>query len=331
MATLSMRRISVRPALFGARWLVLACVCALAACATSRQPAPVEDRNPRAPVVAPPVTTTAPVTTAPTTTPPMTAPVDPNAKPGIENAGKPGYYTIKPGDTLIRVGLETGQNARDIARWNNIENPNSLEVGQVIRVTPPGVDPTATTPRGVNTARVDARPLDSRPAPVASAPAPAPPLTAPAITPAPPAMPPAANAPSTSGGNPPATKEPDDDVNWTWPASGAVIAGFDEARNKGLSITGKAGDPVFAAADGRVVYAGSGLRGYGNLVIVKHNNTYLTAYAHNQALLVKEDQVVRRGQKIAEMGSSDADRVQLHFEIRRLGRPIDPARLLPSR
>ena len=94
---------------------------------------------------------------------------------------------------------------------------------------------------------------------------------------------------------------------------------------------GKAGDPVLAAADGRVVYAGSGLRGYGNLVIVKHNATFLTAYAHNQTLLVKEDQVVRRGQRIAEMGSSDADRVQLHFEIRRLGKPVDPARLLPPR
>jgi lipoprotein NlpD len=111
-----------------------------------------------------------------------------------------------------------------------------------------------------------------------------------------------------------------------------VNSPFDEARGvKGLSITGKAGDPVLAAADGRVVYAGSGLRGYGNLVIVKHNNTYLTAYAHNQALLVKEDQAVRRGQKIAEMGSSDADQVKLHFEIRRLGRPVDPARLLPTR
>ena len=95
-------------------------------------------------------------------------PVDPNAKPGAENAGKPGYYTVKPGDTLIRVGLETGQNARDIARWNNIDNPNSLEVGQVIRVAPPGADPAATAARGVNTARVETRPLDSRPAPVAS-------------------------------------------------------------------------------------------------------------------------------------------------------------------
>lgn len=116
-----------------------------------------------------------------------------------------------------------------------------------------------------------------------------------------------------------------------WPANGSVVASFDEVRNKGLAIAGKAGDPVYAAADGRVVYAGSGLRGYGNLVIVKHNNTYLTAYAHNQSLLVKEDQVVRRGQKIAEMGSSDADRVQLHFEIRRQGKPIDPAKLLPPR
>ena len=116
-----------------------------------------------------------------------------------------------------------------------------------------------------------------------------------------------------------------------WPAAGAVIVQFDEVRSKGLVIAGKAGDPVYAAADGRVVYAGSGLRGYGNLLIVKHNNTYLTAYAHNQALLVKEDQVVRRGQRIAEMGSTDAERVQLHFEIRRLGKPVDPAKLLPTR
>jgi lipoprotein NlpD len=109
------------------------------------------------------------------------------------------------------------------------------------------------------------------------------------------------------------------------------VAAFDDSKSKGLSIAGQAGDPVLAAADGRVVYAGSGIRGYGNLIIVKHNATYLTAYAHNQMLLVKEDQVVLRGQRIAEMGSSDAERVQLHFEIRRQGRPVDPARLLPPR
>lgn len=252
------------------------------------------------------------------------------AKPGAENAGKPGYYTIKPGDTLIRVGLETGQNARDIARWNNIENPNSLEVGRVIRVVPPGVDPTATAARGVNDARVEARPLDVRPAAAAGSGVAPPPLTAPAVVGALPPLAsttPAANAATAAS----SARDPDEEVIWAWPAAGPVIAGFDEAKNKGLTIGGKAGDPVYAAADGRVVYAGSGLRGYGNLVIVKHNNTYLTAYAHNKALLVKEDQVVRRGQKIAEMGSTDADRVQLHFEIRRQGRPIDPARLLPPR
>jgi lipoprotein NlpD len=128
-----------------------------------------------------------------------------------------------------------------------------------------------------------------------------------------------------------AAREGEDEVHWAWPSSGPVVASFDDVKVKGLVLGGKAGDPVFAAADGRVVYAGSGLRGYGNLIILKHNNTYLTAYAHNQTLLVKEDQTVRRGQKIAEMGSTDADSVKLHFEIRKLGKPIDPAKLLPPR
>jgi lipoprotein NlpD len=123
----------------------------------------------------------------------------------------------------------------------------------------------------------------------------------------------------------------EDGTSFIWPASGSLIAGFDEARNKGLDIGGKSGDAVVAAADGRVVYAGAGLRGYGNLVILKHSNTFLTAYAHNRALLVKEDQTVRRGQKIAEMGNTDSDRVKLHFEIRRQGKPVDPARYLPAR
>jgi len=118
-------------------------------------------------------------------------------------------------------------------------------------------------------------------------------------------------------------------VSFQWPTRGSVLAGFDEVKNKGVDIAGKAGDPVLAAADGKVVYAGSGLRGYGNLVIIKHNNTYLTAYAHNQSLLVKEDQAIKRGQKIAEMGNSDADQVKLHFEIRRQGKPVDPAKYLP--
>ncbi len=223
---------------------------------------------------------------------------------------------MKQGDTLIRVGLETGQNWRDIAKWNNVDNPNVIEVGQVLRVVPPGVDPTVAAAKPVTPPKVETRPLGaSAPGAAASG---------------------AASAASTpSVGQivaPLATpREADDDLNWAWPAVGPVGTAFDEGRNKGLAITGKAGDPVFAAADGRVVYAGSGLRGYGNLVIIKHNNTYLTAYAHNQTLLVKEDQVVKRGQKIAEMGSSDAERVQLHFEIRKQGKPVDPAKLLPPR
>ena len=110
-----------------------------------------------------------------------------------------------------------------------------------------------------------------------------------------------------------------------------MLAGFDESKNKGLDIGGAAGDPVLASSDGKVVYAGAGLRGYGNLIILKHNNTYLTAYAHNQTLLVKEDQSVKKGQKIAEMGNSDADRVKLHFEVRRQGKPVDPSKYLPAR
>lgn len=278
----------------------------LIGCASPAYRAPVEDRG---------VGRAVPVVPAP---PAVEAAKPP---PGIENLGKPGYYAVKPGDTLMRIGLETGQNWRDIGRWNGIDNPNSLEVGQVLRVVPPGTDAAAAATRAVPgvASKVEARPLDARPASgTASAPAVVAPAPAVATSPAP--------APGTAS-----PREADDDIAWGWPAAGNVAVPFDDVRTKGLVFGGKAGDPVLAAADGRVIYAGSGLRGYGNMVIVKHNNSYLTAYAHNQALLVKEDQVVRKGQKIAEMGSSDAERVQLHFEIRRLGKPVDPARLLPPR
>ena len=281
---------------------VVAMLALLGACASPTHKAPVEDRGARsvAPGAASPSATAEPA----------------KALPGAENAGKPGYYSVKPGDTLIRVGLESGQNWRDIARWNNIDNPNLLEVGQVLRVVAPGADTTATTARPVPPTKVETRPLDGTgAAPVAVAAA----ASVPATPVAPAASATAASAPK------------DDDVAWAWPTAGTVAGAFEEGRSKGLVFIGKAGDPVLAAGDGRVIYVGSGVRGYGNLVIVKHNATYLTAYAHNQTLLVKEDQVVRRGQKIAEMGSSDADRVQLHFEIRKLGRPMDPARLLPPR
>jgi len=282
-------------------------------CANVPHRAPVEERSatPRAtvaaasPAVGPAMPVDLPKTTAPDTGP------------------KPGYYTVKSGDTLIRIGLDNGQNWKDLVRWNNLDNPNLIEVGQALRVVPPGVDPNA-----VATSRpVAATPprVEPRPAAVASIASGA---SAPPSAPVPlaTAAPPPAPAPT-----PPAPRDADDDITWSWPVSAAVATPFDEARNKGLVFRGKAGDPVLAAADGRVVYAGSGLRGYGNLVILKHSPTYLTAYAHNQTLLVKDDQAVKRGQKIAEMGSTDADSVQLHFEIRKQGKPIDPARLLPPR
>ena len=190
----------------------------------------------------------------------------------------------------------------------------------MLRVAAPGADVAATAARPVPPTKIETRPLDAGAAPAAAAP------TAPIAASAPSTAAPSAAAPAAA-----ALVPRDEEVSWTWPTAAGVATPFDEVRSKGLVFAGKAGDPVLAAGDGRVIYVGSGVRGYGNLVIVKHNNTYLTAYAHNQTLLVKEDQVVRRGQKIAEMGSSDADRVQLHFEIRKLGKPVDPARLLPSR
>jgi lipoprotein NlpD len=248
--------------------------------------------------------------------------------PGAENAGKPGYYTVKAGDTLIRVGLESGQNWRDIQRWNQLDNPDLIEVGQVLRVVPPGQDPTQVATRPVVTPRIEPRPIDAKPAPVPAAVPSTSSGVAVGAASAAGAAPVAASAPAPAASP---AREGDDNVNWMWPAQGTVVSSFEDTRSKGVAIGGKLGDPVYAAADGRVVYAGSGLRGYGNLVIIKHNETLLTAYAHNQALLVREDQVVRRGQKIAEMGSSDTDRVKLHFEVRRRGKPIDPTKVLPGR
>jgi lipoprotein NlpD len=286
--------------------LAAALVLVLAGCASPRHQAPVESRaNPSGTTLVKPL------------------PADTN-KPGVagaSNESKAPTYTVKPGDTLMRISLETGQSWRDIARWNNIDNPNVIEVGQALRVGPLPSEVAAVAPKPVLPAKVETRPLDGKPA---SAPA-----AGSASGTGTGAV--ASTAPAASLPLPPLTREGDEDVDWGWPASGPVLGQFDDNRNKGLSIGGKEGDPVLAAADGRVVYAGSGLRGYGNLVIVKHNGTFLTAYAHNQTLLVKEDQVVRKGQKIAEMGSSDADRVNLHFEIRRQGKPVDPAKLLPPR
>jgi lipoprotein NlpD len=298
--------------LWGRRTLVttvcVASAWALIGCASPNQ-APVEDHSTK-------------------TARPSVSPVE-TSRGGTVASSEPRSttYTVQPGDMLTKIGMDTGQSWRDLARWNNLADPNHLEVGQVLRVVPPVGDaaPASTVANASSTATF-------KPVPTAAAKVDA--KASGVVAAAPAASLAAASAVPLTGAatpQPAASRDSDDELNWAWPAAGPVVAPFDDAKTKGLAIGGKAGDPVFAAADGRVVYAGSGLRGYGNLVIVKHNATFLTAYAHNQALLVKEDQIVKRGQKIAEMGSTDADRVELHFEIRKQGKPIDPTRLLPPR
>lgn len=330
---------------------------ALAACGTTpRTAAPVVDRTPPPVIVKP----SEPVIAKPA--PPVVvkqAPIKPDGN---------GYYTVKKGDTLYRIALDIGQSYRDIITWNNLANPNDIKVDQVLRVLPP--EPAA-TPGGAQTASVSSAPVvevKPIPAPTATPVVPAAPissipnksgprgdkrpyseaaladlqkpdgptvvaLAAPASAPAPahkpevvkPVEAKAAERPAEA----PAASE-EDSVSWMWPAEGKIVAAFDEGK-KGIDIAGKNGQQVVAAGSGRVMYAGSGIRGYGNLVIVKHTSNLLSAYAHNKTILVKEGQVVNKGQKIAEMGSSDADAVKLHFEIRQQGKPVDPSKFLPNR
>lgn len=256
----------------------------------------------------------------------------------------PAYYTVKRGDTLLRIALEHGQNYRDLVVWNDLSNPNDIKVDQVLRVLPPTGDtggaqtsaivmppvtevkpaapvvPKKSGPRGEKRAysdatlaelRADGGNGDAKPAP------------APAAT--------VAAAPAAAAAAPAASAPGDEKISWMWPSEGKVIGTFDEGKNKGVDIAGKAGQQVVAAGAGKVMYAGSGIRGYGNLVIVKHSNSLLSAYAHNRSILVKEGQNVNKGQAIAEMGDSDADRVKLHFEIRQQGKPVDPSKFLPNR
>jgi lipoprotein NlpD len=323
-------------------------VLCMAAC-TTRVPAPVEERAPRA---AAPVAAPAP-------------------KPVAEPDWRPPTYTVKRGDTLYAIALDHGLDYRELAAWNNIENVNLIRVGQVLRVAPPG-EPATAGATGVVTAPLRTAPPvvagEAKPAPSASPPgiaaarstddykreprlvkepyseqamrdvqrAAAPAQPAPAAPPAvvaAPAAPAEAPAPVVAQAEPkPAVGvEVDDErIEWMWPAKGRIVTGFSEAASlKGIDIAGTAGQPVAASAGGKVVYAGTGLRGYGKLIIIKHNGTFLSAYAHNRDILVKEGQQVVRGQKIAEMGNTDADQVKLHFEIRRHGKPVDPLRYLP--
>lgn len=279
---------------------VAAALAMLTACSTRLEPAPVIDRS-GAPLAA---TGAAGTLATPLGPPP------------------PGYYRVKPGDTLYRIALENGQNYRDIAAWNNLTNPNQIEADQLLRVVPPGAN-VAASPPGVDTAALGGAPVQSRPLGSAAAPA-----DASAASGASSATPPYGSAPAIAS-IPPQPDVAVSPVTFTWPVRGPMLNSFDESKNKGVNIGGALGAPVKAAADGRIVYAGNGLRGYGNLIIIKHDATYLTAYAHNRTLLVKEGDPVTRGQTIAEMGSTDSDRVMLHFEVRKQGKPVDPLKYLP--
>lgn len=307
---------------------IAALVLAVSACSnTPRRPAPVVDH--------------------------ATAGAQANGAAAAAQPAGHGYYTVRKGDTLYRIALEFGQSSRDIVAWNNLANANDIKVNQVLRVLPPEA---VTTSSGVQvgsvaaTSGVEVRPLNAAPPPAVSAPrgAEAPNKSGPlgdkkpyseatlaemqkpaAATPSPAAK---AEAPKPADNSTKAAGEDngDEGVAWIWPTDGKVVANFD-AGKKGIDIVGKLGQPILAAGAGKVMYAGSGIRGYGNLVIIKHTNNLLSAYAHNKTILVKEGQTISKGQKIAEMGNSDADGVKLHFEIRRQGKPVDPSKFLPRR
>jgi lipoprotein NlpD len=287
-----------------ARAVMLVAAILIAACGTQR-PAPVVDRSgPPAAKSDKPAVTSTPARTA-----------------------RDGVYTVQRGDTLYSIALAFGVDVRELARWNNLGDAAALSVGQALRVVPPAGTATVTPVAPTGTAEVRPLPL---PGTEPVVPVPAAPTTTPVTPPGPvPAPVQESGAASKPEAARPAPAE--SSVQWQWPAPGKVIENFDETRNKGIDITGNDGDPVIAAADGEVVYVGSALRGYGNLVIVKHSDEFISAYAHNRQVLVKQGQAVKRGQRIAEIGKSDAERTKLHFEIRRQGKPVDPLRYLPAR
>ncbi len=203
-----------------------------------------------------------------------------------------GTYIVRPGDTLYKIAQANSMDVATLTRLNNISDPSQLRVGQVLRLDSSG------------------------PAPASSGPTTAP------VTPATPVVPaePAAVARASDASA----------INWAWPASGKIIQSFN-ANTKGIDIAGAIGEPVHAAADGKVMYAGNGVRGLGNLILLGHSDGFITAYAHNQALLVKTGQQIKKGAKIASIGQTDTTSPRLHFEVRRRGTPVNPLSYLPAR
>lgn len=312
----------------------------LAACTTTKNPAPVVERSNPLPVRAP-ESGKASTQVAP---------------PRVVAPDGPGWYVVKKGDTLIRIALDHGHNYRDLVQWNSLSNPNDIKVDQVLRVAPPEagsstaqverVTPVPSVEKTVspatpvtgavalvnkNSPRGDKRAYSEATLAELQKPDAGTQKTTVAVTPPSTPAPVVASTASSSGSATPApVPSGEEGLSWAWPADGRILAGFEEGKNKGIDIAGKAGQQILAAGSGKVMYAGS-VRGYGNLVIVRHSNNLLSAYAHNQAILVKEGQSVQKGQLIAEMGNSDSEAVKLHFEIRQQGKPVDPSRFLPTR
>ena len=270
---------------------LLMIICAgLCACSSPQRTAPITDRS----VI---------------TSSSIEAPIDRNVV----------HYTVKSGDTLSQISRRSGHSVAELASWNHLEDLNDLKVGQVLRVKPSddGQSSAVQTASVGTASHVEVRSID----------------TARKETQAASATPKSTRKTETVSSSAVPASASDikevDGIGWSWPAQGKVIAAFAAGKNRGIDIAGTRGQKVLSAADGTVLHKGS-MNGYGNLVIIKHSDNVLSAYAHNDKILVKEKQQIRRGQQIAEMGSTDCDRVKMHFEIRYQGKPVDPVKYLPA-
>ena len=278
----------------------------LAGCASRRTPAPVVDARSHKPATS---------RAAPTAAPPAATPA-----PSASASGD--FYTVRRGDTLYSIALEHGADYRELAQWNSLDDPTKVRVGQQLRVKAPEPDRQTAQVGSVRMpGRVESRPLESRP--LESVPQPVPPSGQVVQKPEPPtpAVAPPAAVPAAVPAQFPL---------FVWPVKGKVLSEFAEPRKKGIDIDGKPGEPIVAAAAGRVTYIGTGIPGMGKLVVIKHDNGFITVYAHNRDIMVKEQQAVARGQKIAELGSTDSERPKLHFQIRKGASAVDPMLYLPK-
>ncbi len=312
----------------------------LSACTSVPNQAPIVDRNP-----------------APAVVEPVPQAVQPKPVVKVQEPGK--TYVVKRGDTLYKIALDHGHSYSDLVVWNNLKNPNDIKVDQVLRVSSPD-QPSAGAVQAipvVGASGVEVKPLsapvsgnktspkgDKRPYSEATlAELQKPDVSAPAVVARADVVVPVKGVektPEKATEKTPekATEKPaqpaaadNDSVEWVWPVDAKPVATSDENRSKGVDFPGKSGQDILAAGAGRVMYVGSGIRGYGNLVIIRHNSNLLSAYAHNKSIVVKEGQMIAKGQKIAEMGNSDSDNIKLHFEIRLNGKSVDPLKYLPAR